>query len=188
MKDREADLFLEIAKLLKKYGPETFAELAKTLSRPDFLETLVGVLDGTRRIVHPTPTKHYTQGSKAKLSPESNLRAFLKELQEKEPEKVDLLMKFYNSLLAKHVLPTLRDVQSFLSDQGIQQSKAKDRSKAIPNLIRTMSKLECDRIKQIIASTPVTRVTNDRSLEGWSGLILDRERRMPDEDKGANQE
>src|SRR5687767_11741141 len=109
MNDRsELELLVEIAKLLKKYGPETFEKLAENLSSPEFSERLTSVLFTTARAARSIK-KDFS--AEPKQTPR-DFRSSLVALAKTESEKSDLLIKFYDGLSAKLLLPTLRDIQA----------------------------------------------------------------------------
>jgi hypothetical protein len=98
-----------------------------------------------------------------------------------EPEKSDLLVKFYDGLTAKTVLPTLRDIQAFVSDMGLPPLKATARDKAIVPLTKALLPLSLEVLKARLAEVKSVSNQDDRSLEGWSNIILDKERRKKQE-------
>ena len=51
----ELDLLMDLSKLLKKYGPETFDRLGEQLSAPEFVAQLTGLLSGMARIARAVP-------------------------------------------------------------------------------------------------------------------------------------
>ena len=170
----ELELLIEIAKLLKKYGPDTFEKLAENLSSPEFLERLISILSTTARTARLV--KKDTQPSERKQTP-IDVRSSLVALAKTEPEKSDLLIKFYDGLTAKAFLPTLRDIQSFVSDMGLPSVKATARDKAIVPFVKSFLPLSIEEIKAKLGRIKPVSSANDRSLEGWSNIILDKERR-----------
>lgn len=171
---QELELLVEVAKLLKKYGPDTFEKLAESLSSPEFSERLTSILSKTARIAHSA--KKDIQPSERKQTPR-DFRSSLVALANTESEKSELLTKFYDGLMAKNFLPTLRDLQSFILDMGLPPLKATARNKAIVPFVKSLLPLSTDEIKDKLARIKPVSSANDRSLEGWSNIILDKERR-----------
>ena len=171
----EFELLSEIAKLLKKYGPETFESLSENLSSPEFSECLVSVLTTAAKVGRTTRAKE-VKTTEQRRSPR-DFRSSLVAIGKTEPEKSALLVKFYDGLTAKTFLPTLRDVQAFVSDTGLPPVKAKARHKAIVPLVKALLPLSLEDIKAKLSVIKRVPVQDDRSLEGWSNLILDKERR-----------
>ncbi len=171
----EFELLSEIARLLKKYGPETFESLAENLSSPEFSECLVSVLATAAKVGRTARAKE-VETAEQRRSPR-DFRSSLVAIGATEPEKSELLVKFYDGLTAKTFLPTLRDVQTFASDTGLPPVKAKARHKAIVPLIKALLPLSLEDVKAKLSAVKPVSTQDDRSLEGWSNIILDRERR-----------
>lgn len=170
----ELELLIEVAKLLKKYGPDAFEKLAENLSSPEFSEKLTAVLSTTARIARSV--KKDVLLSEGKQTPR-DFRSSLVALAKTEPEKSDLLLKFYDGLTAKTLLPTLRDIRSFVSDMGLPSLKATARDKAIVPFVKSFLPLNIEEIRAKLARINPVSSSSDRSLEGWSNIILDKERR-----------
>lgn len=180
----EFDLLAEIARLLKKYGPETFDSLAENLAKPEFSERLAELLSTTgkaARKAQATATRN-EQGRSPR-----DFRSSLLALRESDPEQSALLVRLYDDLAAKTVLPTLRDVRAFASDAGLSPTTATSRDKAVIPLIKALMSLPTDDIRSRLATIrPVS--ADDRSLEGWSNLILDSDqRRNSPQEQARNQ-
>ncbi len=170
----ELELLVEVAKLLKKYGPDAFEKLAESLSTPEFSEQLNIILSTTAKAARSV--KKDVQLSEGKQAPR-DFRSSLVTLGKTDPEKSDLLIKFYDGLMAKTFLPTLRDIQSFISDTGLSPLKTTARDKAIIPLVKSLLLLSVEEIKAKLIRVKHISTTDDRSLEGWSSIILDKERR-----------
>lgn len=173
--DREFQLLGDIARLLRKYGAETFENLARRLSSPDFaghLATLLSRSADTARASrnagpHGAQQKH---GQKT-------IHSTLASLAQTEPEKSELLLKFYDDLLAKAVLPSLRDIQAFVSDSGLPPVKASSRDKAVVPLVKSLLPQRFEELVSLLSRIKRVSASDDRSLEGWSNIILNRTRR-----------
>lgn len=169
--NREFDLLADLAKLLSKYGPETFETLAKSLSAPDTMQSLVKALRDTAIF-----------GQQARLSrraPNSDKHAGsvhdeLVALERFDPQKHELLTKLYQGLQDKSVLPTFRDLKDFAAGQGLPPIKGGTRQKAIGPFIRSMIALPISELSQKLQALK-SYSRSDRGLEGWSKIILDRD-------------
>jgi len=170
---RELDLLVDLAKLLKKHGPDTFESLAESISSPEMTQHLSRVLTQVAKIARTIPK---TKGE-AGIKQEPRIPKSLISLKSAEPEKYQLLMNFYNDLIAKTVLPTLRDIKEFGVDCGLREIRAKSRQKAISPLISSLLKFPNEQLIARIQSLEKYD-TGDRSLEGWSNIILNRQRRL----------
>ncbi len=171
---KELELLIDIAKLLKKYGPETFESLAKNLILPDFSERLASVLSRAAKIAESVPSKELK--AVKKKTPKKDFRSSLVELDKTDPEKSGLLLSFYDNMIEKKFLPTLRNIHTFLSDMGFQPPKAKSREKAIVPLVKMLSTLSIDELIECLNDVKAVSRQDDRSLEGWSNIILDKQR------------
>jgi hypothetical protein len=171
--DSDAELLVELAKLFRRHGAEAFESLAARVSSPEFSEQLSKILLSTAKVGRSF------RGSRARLERTQSSRDFretLLALASTEPEKSEVLVRFYDGLVAKTFLPTLRDIQAFALDMGLSPVTANSRAKAIPNVIRCLMPLRtAEIIARLIKVKPVASAS-DRSLEGWSNIILRRDR------------
>ena len=166
MKPESLDLLIDIAKLLKKHGAEAFSNLSIELRSDLFRENLTDLLDTTAKV-----------GIAKDLDRPQNRqpifsRKSLSLLSQKEPEKAQLLQIFYDSLNAKSVLPTLKDIQMFAIELGLPDIKANGRKKATPSLMRALMTVPLEDLKKKLLPLMSNLNYNDRSLEGWSNLII----------------
>lgn len=170
---RELDLLVDLAKLLKKYGPEPFESLAASISSPEMAQHLSSILTQVAKTGRTIPkTKRKAEQKRGPSVPRS-----LTALESVEPEKYQLLMNFYTKLIRKTVLSSLRDIKEFAIDCGLPEVRAKSRQKAISPLIGSLVKLPNEQLIAKIQSLKKYDL-GDRSLEGWSDLILDKHRRL----------
>ncbi|MEH2047183.1 hypothetical protein [Nostoc sp.] len=205
----EFELLIEIPKLLKKHSPEFSKSLAELLSSPKFIEHLVSVLSSRNTIsstgitqqIKPTASnqrlkrprssltkkaktsqKKESQSAKDSLPASVSYPLFLKELEKTDPEKSALLVKLYYSLINKTLLPTLQDIRNFASDTGLSTIKATSRNKAIIPLVRDLLSLNIEQLKTKLDGLMPVLPEDDRSLEAWANIILDKERQTKQED------
>lgn len=171
----ELELLVDIAKLLKKYGPETFEALAKTLSKPEFSEDLVTILAKAAKAgyANRSPKTDKARGKQ----PTRDFRSTLVAMADSEPEKSELLVSFYDRLKAKTVLPTLRDIQMFASEVGLSPLKVNNRQQAIVPLTKELANLPLEELRVKLSTVKSLSTQDERSLEGWSKIILNRQRR-----------
>src|SRR2546428_4481408 len=109
MKDnKEFELLSDLAKLIKKYGPETFEDLAQAFVNPNFIERFADVLKTTASVGRNTRRK-VRKNSRNSRNPD--FRSSLLRLGLDETEKGALLMDLYDGLKATDLLPTLREMQ-----------------------------------------------------------------------------
>lgn len=172
--DREMDLLLDLAKLLKKHGPETFESLARQLSSPAFLDRLGDFLLSSARAAREAKARRNGAAPNAAASP-ADFRLALLHLQESAPEKSALLVKFYDELLGRAILPSMRELREFAFRASLPPLTEKSRPKAVIALLAALQGRPVEELRQVLANIePVARPDDDRSLEGWTRIILDK--------------
>ena len=167
---RELDLLIDLAKLLKKHGPDTFELLAELISSPEMTQHLSRVLTQVAKTAHAVSKTKREAG----LTQEPRIPKSLITLKSTEPEKYHLLMNFHNDLTAKIVLSSLRDIKGFALDCGLPEIRAKSRQKAISSLISSLLGFSNEQLIARIQSLEKYG-TGDRSLKGWSNIILNKQ-------------
>lgn len=169
----ELDLLVDLAKLLKKYGPEPFELLAQSISSPEMTQHLSSTLIQVAKTARTIPkTKR-----EPRLKKEPSIPKSLTSLKSVEPEKYQLLMNFYTDLNARAVLKSLRDIKEFAMECGLPELHAKSRQKAIGPLISSLVKFPNEQLIRKLQSIK-KHDAGDRSLEGWTNIILNRQRRL----------
>jgi len=172
----EFELLRELAELLRRYGPETFEKLATEISSPHFSKMLGSMLSSVAMAGrHAQISRSEQKKSRRKL--EGGIPSILVQLRTTEPEKSTLLARFYDSLSAKAVLPTLREIQEFAADAGLPRLKATAREKAITPLLKGLMSLPVKEMRDRLALLKPVSKEDDRSLEGWTNIILGSEMR-----------
>lgn len=166
---QELKLLTDIVKLMIKHGPDSFDALSKRLTSPEFTKNLSNIL------INISKNKDYIQMKKRNVHSKS-VRSIPKALivsKDKDHEKYELLSKFYNRLIAGEVLPSLREIKDFASNLGLKEIREKSRQKSVNILINLLAELPNEQIKLKISSLPKYS-GGDRSLQGWSDIILNR--------------
>lgn len=176
------ELLGEIAKLLKRYGKETFYELATILRDPNLSNQ---VADSLENIASRPSKKKSTQKRLSATEERMRFRESLVDLAKSEPEKSEILLPLFDALHNKTILPSLRELIYFISDHGLPVPKAKSRDKVIISFLRNCINLSLNDLQLI--NFPInqrqTREDSDRSLEGWGKVILDRKTKNDDSKK-----
>jgi hypothetical protein len=170
----ELELLVDIARLLKKYGAETFAALAEELASPAFRERLVALLTTAAEVGRGSSVARV--GRPKSPRGVDDLRSSLIDVQQSDAEKATLLLRFYDDLMGKRLLPTARELQLFAEGFDPSAPPLTGRKKAIESLFKQLLPLPVERLREVVASVKPT-VPEDRSLEGWTNLILDRDLR-----------
>ena len=155
--------------MIKKYGPTAFEDLAHALVSPIFMERFAEVLKKTARVSRAARSKvRKSSGASKKLG----FRSSLFSLGLDGAEKGALLMDLYDGLKAKLILPTLREMQSFVSDNGLPSIKANSREKAIVPFVKTFIPMPIEEVREFLKRLQPNSNGDDRSLEGWSNIIF----------------
>ncbi|MFC1904532.1 hypothetical protein ACFLXT_02030 [Chloroflexota bacterium] len=168
--NRELDLLVDIAKLLKKYGPEPFELLEKLIRSTDMTQNLSQILNDSAKVASSFPRIKRNIRQERPSVPKS-----LTALQKIDPDKYLLLLELYERLISKTTLRSLKDVKDFALDHGLMEVRAKTRHDAISPLIGQLTLLPNERLKTIMEAIQKPE-SADRSLKGWSNIILDKQR------------
>jgi hypothetical protein len=171
------ELLADLARLIRKHGPTTFSDLAALLRDPEKVHELTSILDvGALAGRNATIRKRKSTRQRYE-SASGSLLHLISETKRADPAKGDLLLKFYEDLSAKRVLPSLRDLRDFAGENHLIGSSADARQKAIGPLIRDMRRLPTEQLRQILGRVETTEGANDdRSLERWTNIILNKDR------------
>jgi len=169
-------LLLDLAHLVKKYGPTVFSDLAGVLRDPEAVAELVSILEvaevsGRKACV--TDSRRATNRVKGgKLS----VPKIISEIEKNDPAKAQVLSDFHGTLAAKRALPTLRELRSFVLDNGFKEVETRSRNRAIGQLLRDMAAHPLEDIRSMLGRIRMEDTAGDRSLEGWTNVILDKGR------------
>ena len=167
---KDIELLADIARLLKKYGPKTFEDLAHQLSEGHLLDSLVSILDASAQSVRRSKGK---PGGKRIVSIKPDgLTELITRIAEEEPDKAKVLKGIHEKLVAKSILSSLKAIRNFAEDNGLRPVKATSREKSILPLVRDLASLPLDRLDRIFSDISHLQESGERTLEGWSGIIL----------------
>lgn len=161
--NRELELLIEISSLLKKYGVDTFSGLAKYLSSPENIESVIDLLIQSGNV--------YKKAQKKGFKEELNTRIFIDRLKLEYPEKYRILDQLIQDLENKVLLPKLIYLQEFGTELGISKTKLKSIKSSISEIIVYLSKLPVNELRAQIKEIEKIK-DSDRSLHGWSEIIL----------------
>lgn len=170
----EAELLIELAKLLRKYGPQPFETISHALSDPSKTQELSSLLMGLAQISRSIPTRQKSEKSKGNRPAKAGL---LQSIKTSDPTKYEILRAFHAELLNRTLLPTLRDLRFFASQCGLPELRGSSRQKAVAPLIEALSTLPMEEVNMRIRSIKESK-QDEQELAGWSRLILDRQRQM----------
>ena len=174
--ERELDLLVDLARLLRKYGPEPFETLASSLSSPEHAKKLADLLASAARAGRTAGIK----GPRSKArDPLESTRRMLESIKDADHAKYSLLFQIHQDLVEGRLLPSLREIKRFVDDQGLPEVRGTSRQRAIAGLIRSLSAMTVEEISQMTERLP--RLSSaDQGLKGWSDIILRRSSRTQD--------
>jgi hypothetical protein len=167
------ELLKDLARLIGKYGPEAFTELAAFLRKPDAVDEVVQVLEATSLAGRKAGMqKRPSHNPRAKESVE----AMVAEIATTDPTKAAKLAAIHQALASKRLLPTLGAVRDFASDNGLRPIAGRSRERALLPLMRDISARPIEDIDRILERAESASMPDDRGLEGWAGIILGQNR------------
>lgn len=168
MENNKLDLLNDITKLLKKYGADVFYDLLKFLKDEKFSNTLAELLIKFSE----EGKKHNITSSKKKSKPLLKIREQLVSLKETDIEKAEILLEFYDKIYSQGVTLKLKDIKNYASDIGFDIIKIKKKDDAISKLLRHLMNYSLNELHNLLNQFKSSHVDGDRSLEGWSNIIL----------------
>lgn len=166
-------LLAEVARLIKKYGPDEFVELARFLNDPAGLGQLTSVLEAGSKAGRDA---HIGKRTPRPAGATPGLSGFIASLEKIEPDKAKRLSEFVRQVRGKTVLPSLRDIRDFAADNGLHPVTASSREKALFPLIRDLAARTAEDVDRVLAKVPTTNQDGDRTLDKWAGVILRKDR------------
>ncbi|HGJ65812.1 TPA: hypothetical protein ENS27_10525 [bacterium] len=166
---KEIDLLVDISKLFKKYGPETFESLANLLTSQDMVQHLSNILRQTINVTEENKIVKEKRISNQKNAIPNSLTNII----DSEPEKYKILMSLYNDLAEKKALLSLRDIKDFAMNFGFRDIIVKSKKEAIRKLINLLVELPQSELLEKLKNIKRYGIDN-RSLEGWTGIILNK--------------
>lgn len=168
------ELLVDLARLFRKHGADAFNALSKAISAPDVAQRLATLLEGVSR------AGATAAGSARRRVPRAGgtkvVEDLLAALKESDPQKHQLLAAFREGFLSGAILPSLKDVRVFAARWDLSLERAESRRKAFAPVMRALSELPAEQIADKLKSVSGGQEV-DRELQGWTRLILDRERR-----------
>ncbi len=172
----DTELVADFARLIKRHGADSFERLADLLREPKVVSRIIEILDSSASIKRRAIDAGRSN-SRQRVRDTSGLRQLRQMIEEMDAEKSNILSATLTNLLSKQFLPSLRAVRSFARDNGLPDVRADSREKAIVPLVRNLLVRPTNEIKTMIdRATSDETPGRDRSLEGWTEVILNRSR------------
>ncbi len=164
-------LLRDLAGLVRKHGLSAFSDLAKYLRDPDSLAELVSILEAVE--VAGQRAQRTQRRSKVERKPsKTSIQELLSTISESEPDKAKALSTLYDAVVAKRAFPTLRELRSFATDNGLRSVSATSRDKALIPFFRDLAGRPIEELRAILARIRPAGGVEDRTLEGWTNIIL----------------
>jgi hypothetical protein len=172
--NKELQLLTDIAKLLERYGPDSYEALAILLSNEELTQTIIVTLL-QHILLKAKSVSHNNVEQKPQVSKISKtFRSSLVAITEKDFERGTLLLHLFDGLQNKKFLPTLRAMKTFAEDNGLVLITAKSRKMAINQVVKSFLTMPINEIKSIIKLLEEQTSLENSSLEAWSSIILDK--------------
>jgi hypothetical protein len=169
MKDnKKYELLSDLVKLIEKYGLDTFKDLSSEIFNYSFSERYRDRLKSRGKIDRNILTKDNKRSSNIQRI---DFRSTLSSIAIIETEKGMLLLDLYDGLKSKALLPTLKEMQSFVLDNGLPLLKATSRDKAIIPFVKAFIPMPFLKAREYIERIQ-PKASLDKRLEGWSNIIL----------------
>lgn len=106
------------------------------------------------------------------------IETHLANLEVEEPNKAARLQEIRRDVVRKRLFPSSHELLELLKDLGFSSKGRVSRDKVALLLVDTLSRLPIDEIeKELTERRAASRKQDDRSLQGWSDIILSIDRR-----------
>lgn len=174
--DRALLLMADFAGIIKKHGSTALSDLTELLKDESRIQQLISLLEigssatgaAKRGLRHRADEKRLGKTSKRRIH--ENLAI-------EDSPKREVFTALFERLTSKRVLPTLSDIRSFARDNGLAPVTASSRDKALKPFLRDVISRSLEEIEGILKQLHTfSSGQDDRSLEGWAGVILDKQR------------
>lgn len=165
--DAQMALVVDLARLLKKHGSETFETLARNLRNPQLALQLGEVLS---TIAAAAPkTAHAKSGSSRGSA--DRLDRLAQNLARTDTEAELAVRTLVESWLRGEPLPRLRDLKAFAERNGLAIPTSRSRRDAAADVLSDLLSMHQSDVGRFLQDLVVPARPDDRSLEGWSRII-----------------
>ena len=168
---KELDLLVDIQKLMRKHGEDTFISLSNNLNSSDFIESI-------KQLGKSAPAiKETNRDKKIKTNYQDKLDKVIFNLNKKDSGKHNILTILIKDLENKKYFQSLKEFSSYLNEAGIYQSKITTWVQGKYILINYLSEKNISYIKSCIEYLEDEKSGKERSLDAWSDIILNEDKR-----------
>ena len=176
--DPRLDMISDLAKLLRKYGPEAFEELVDAIRNPQFQHKLAELLLVSARTARKAGIGGPSSQNRKAFS---RCRDKIENLKSTDPEKAKLLAQLIDDVERKKALRSMREIREFSTRHVLPKNSARTRAQAIEGLLESLADKPLEQLKEILHSLCARVGKGEEGLEGWANLIM---RRHPPEVEG----
>lgn len=160
MDSRILQIALRIALLREEFSEQEIAEAIKLLQKHSSSSELLAYLSTRQDKAISSSLKK--QDRKTKSTNEKRSRAII-ELEQKDPEKHEILSEFDNLVRQENLLPRMDDLKRFGEHLEKSFVAPKSRHEAISKIMSLLSKLSVDDIKTIVSRVNKNEATEQES-------------------------
>ena len=161
------DLLSDLARLLRRYGPDEFAHFAAALKDDAFCRELGETFSKLAAIRVPQKASV----GKKQTSESSKHSQILAELQVNDPEKFGILDEFRRGVLARRLMPEASQLREFALQCGIKSPSRTTRERATNQLLRFLIGLSINELRTRLANIPQKRDSGEE-YRRWVNFIL----------------
>lgn len=160
-------LVSDLARLVRKYGPDPFEDLAERLEDPAFMAALTKGLRGLA-------THSRASRVKPQLSRRNEVEWILTQLRESDPAKYESVTRIREGLRAKRNASRVTDIQGLTRSLGAVPNETRFREDAIVDLLLALAGAAVEDVRAIESRLQSQRPPqpNAGTLKGWSEVIL----------------
>jgi hypothetical protein len=157
---------------LKKHGLESFEDLNKKITAGEFKKKIDFVVSTSASFA-----KEYSSQKTSYAKPAKKTETFFERqfsfISNSQPEKYSALKQFYTEARERRILPERANAIAFATQLGLHPSKDASRDDIVNKIIRQLSVLPMDELKQKIEEVVKLSKTK-QSLSEWADIILKR--------------
>jgi hypothetical protein len=172
-----ADLLSDLARLVRKHGPEEWKALLAWLEDDSKRIQVVSLI----RQLSEISSERAPARKRSESAP--TVQRILEDIQKQDPAKGELLRGLYHKLLIREFLPTSLDLRGFAEAAGVTiplGAKIR-REQSINALVRELARLPYERLEQVMAGNwAVTRRDLGNEYQSLSSFILGQKQSQDD--------
>ena len=166
IQESDIKVLAELNRLVARHGPEPFIRMAKILRDPERASQLANVIEHAAQNAVPAKSE-----SRRRRTDRIGI-GVLNELRMTNPAKHAIIADIRTLLIHDRILKSMSDIRQFAMIHNLSIGKATSRSTAIVPLLRSLSFLPVESLKEIRKSLDDGYSIDDRSLSRWRDVIV----------------